>query len=68
MNGRTISSSYDITVEKKKVSGSAYKIANNSAYHHGTMLIDTNLARLQQFLLPLQVALVYLGCSDWWWY
>jgi len=36
----------DICVGKDKVSGSAYKIVNKRAYHHGTMLISTRLDTL----------------------
>lgn len=32
--------------ELRKVSGSAYKLANQRAYHHGTLLIDADLRRL----------------------
>ncbi|CAL1700293.1 unnamed protein product [Somion occarium] len=40
----------DICVGKDKVSGSAYKIVNNRAYHHGTMLISTRLDVLGDLL------------------
>ncbi|KAI0689233.1 Lipoyltransferase and lipoate-protein ligase [Cytidiella melzeri] len=40
----------DICVGKDKVSGSAYKIVNNRAYHHGTMLISTQLETLGDLL------------------
>lgn len=30
----------------RKVSGSAYKLANHRAYHHGTLLLDANLRRM----------------------
>lgn len=40
----------DICVGKEKVSGSAYKIVNNRAYHHGTMLISTRLDMLGDLL------------------
>ncbi|EIW76191.1 Lipoyltransferase and lipoate-protein ligase [Coniophora puteana RWD-64-598 SS2] len=45
----------DITVAGEKVSGSAYKIANNRAYHHGTMLISTRLDTLGALLRPDKV-------------
>jgi Lipoyl protein ligase A/B catalytic domain len=32
------------------VSGSAYKIVNTRAYHHGTMLISTELGKLGSLL------------------
>ncbi|KAI9574432.1 hypothetical protein HD554DRAFT_35481 [Boletus coccyginus] len=40
----------DICVAGEKVSGSAYKIVNNRAYHHGTMLISTRLDTLGDLL------------------
>ncbi|GJE84883.1 lipoyltransferase and lipoate-protein ligase [Phanerochaete sordida] len=40
----------DICVGQEKVSGSAYKIINNRAYHHGTMLISTRLDTLGNVL------------------
>lgn len=33
-----------------KVSGSAYKLTRDRAYHHGTMLLDTNLVALKRYL------------------
>ncbi|KAI9489572.1 hypothetical protein BDB00DRAFT_770336 [Zychaea mexicana] len=38
---------HDIAVDGFKVSGSAYKIINKRAYHHGTMLIDADTAMLK---------------------
>lgn len=38
---------HDIAVDGFKVSGSAYKIINKRAYHHGTMLIDADIDRLK---------------------
>ncbi|KAI0321960.1 hypothetical protein OF83DRAFT_1096648 [Amylostereum chailletii] len=40
----------DICVGSHKVSGSAYKIVMNRAYHHGTMLISTQLDTLGEVL------------------
>jgi len=37
------------------ISGSAYKIVNKRAYHHGTMLISTRLDHLSDLLRPEQV-------------
>lgn len=38
--------------EKRKISGSAYRLQRERAYAHGTMLIDTNLGMLEQALTP----------------
>ncbi|KAJ7098667.1 hypothetical protein B0H15DRAFT_821780 [Mycena belliarum] len=40
----------DLCVGDDKVSGSAYKIVNTRAYHHGTMLISTQLETLGDLL------------------
>lgn len=42
----------DILVDNKKVSGSAFKEKQDRAFHHGTLLIDVNLERLQNYLTP----------------
>jgi lipoate-protein ligase A len=46
---------YDIVVDEKKISGSAYKLINSRAYHHGTMLINSNLNNLELALSPIKV-------------
>lgn len=40
----------DITLEGKKISGSAYKLSGKRAYHHGTMLIEAELGVLGECL------------------
>ncbi|KAI0562207.1 Lipoyltransferase/lipoate-protein ligase [Gracilaria domingensis] len=40
----------DILVEGMKVSGAAYRITGKRAYHHGTLLVDSDLARLSRVL------------------
>lgn len=42
----------DITCNNFKISGSAYKIAMNKSYHHGTMLIDSNLKEFGKLMRP----------------
>ncbi|KAJ1891754.1 hypothetical protein LPJ66_006740 [Kickxella alabastrina] len=37
---------HDVAVEGRKISGSAFKLTNKRAFHHGTMLIDADLGRL----------------------
>ncbi|KNZ46615.1 uncharacterized protein VP01_711g6 [Puccinia sorghi] len=43
---------YDVCVGDRKVSGSAFRITSKRAYHHGTMLISSNLAQLKGALRP----------------
>ena len=38
----------DIAVDGKKISGSAQKIANGRVLHHGTLLFDADLSRLDE--------------------
>lgn len=40
----------DITVNGRKFSGNAFYFAKDSAYHHGTILIDTNFEKLTKYL------------------
>ncbi len=42
----------DILVESKKISGNAYFSGDKASYHHGTILIDSDIARLSEFLTP----------------
>lgn len=39
--------------DKRKVSGSAYRLQREQAYAHGTMLINSNLSMLEQALTPM---------------
>ena len=40
----------DLTVDGKKFSGNAYYFNEHAAYHHGTILINTNLNNLVEYL------------------
>ncbi|KAF8507602.1 hypothetical protein JB92DRAFT_2734866 [Gautieria morchelliformis] len=48
----------------KYVSGSAYKIVNKRAYHHGTMLISTELGRLGSLLHNTKDTMVTKGVAS----
>lgn len=41
-----------MTVDGKKFSGSAFKLSKDRAFHHGTILINTNISRLGDYLTP----------------
>lgn len=49
-----------LTQPRLYVSGSAYKIVNNRAYHHGTMLISTRLDSLGDLLRVNKVCMACL--------
>ncbi|CAE6535154.1 unnamed protein product [Rhizoctonia solani] len=55
---------HDIVVHGKKVSGSAYKIINKRAYHHGTMLINAQLDRLGDLLRNTKTSLHTKGVES----
>ncbi|MGM0431098.1 MAG: lipoate--protein ligase [Spirochaetota bacterium] len=42
----------DLVVDGKKFSGSAFKLAQDRAFHHGTILINTDMGRLNHYLTP----------------
>ncbi|KAJ6615624.1 hypothetical protein B0H10DRAFT_57219 [Mycena sp. CBHHK59/15] len=54
----------DICVGADKVSGSAYKIVNTRAYHHGTMLISTKLDTLGDLLRTQKDTMVTAGVAS----
>ncbi|SJM88317.1 related to Putative lipoate-protein ligase A [Zygosaccharomyces bailii] len=54
----------DILLDGKKVSGSAFKIAKGKAYHHGTMLINSNLENFKGLLKPDTVNGVSWSCNS----
>ncbi|MBN2509922.1 MAG: lipoate--protein ligase family protein [Spirochaetales bacterium] len=43
---------HDILVDGKKVSGSAYRLLRQKAYHHGTLLVDACIERVPDLLSP----------------
>ena len=46
----TFTGKNDITVEGKKFSGNAFYFGDKRAYHHGTLLINTDIRPLTQYL------------------
>ncbi|CAE6505707.1 unnamed protein product [Rhizoctonia solani] len=54
---------HDIVVHGKKI-GSAYKIINKRAYHHGTMLINAQLDRLENLLRNTKTSLHTKGVES----
>ncbi|KAA1466615.1 Lipoyltransferase and lipoate-protein ligase [Dentipellis sp. KUC8613] len=54
----------DICVGPYKVSGSAYKIVKERAYHHGTMLISSGLSTLGEVLHVSKDAMITKGVAS----
>ncbi|MBR6572103.1 MAG: lipoate--protein ligase [Clostridia bacterium] len=47
-----VSGRNDILVDSKKFSGNAFYHTKNAAYHHGTLLIDSDINKIQNYLTP----------------
>ncbi|KAJ1650383.1 hypothetical protein IWQ61_008801 [Dispira simplex] len=54
----------DIVINNLKISGSAYKITGERAYHHGTMLIHSDLSTLSECLKNDKPHLVSKGVES----
>lgn len=54
----------DIVVNGAKVSGSAFKESIDRAFHHGTLMINVDLARLGQYLTPSPKKLLAKGIKS----
>jgi lipoate-protein ligase A len=49
---------------ERKISGSAYKIISSRAYHHGTMLLTSNLSHLGSALKPSRTTMQSKGVES----
>lgn len=54
----------DIVVDEKKISGSAFKLSSDRAFHHGTLLIDADLSKVANYLTPDKKKLQSKGISS----
>ncbi len=54
----------DITVDGKKVSGSAFKYAADRCFHHGTLLVNANMSKLGNYLQPHPLKLKAKGITS----
>ncbi|KAI0053750.1 Lipoyltransferase and lipoate-protein ligase [Auriscalpium vulgare] len=62
--GADVNDRNDVCVGPYKVSGSAYKIVKDRAYHHGTMLISTRLDTLGDVLYVNKDSMVTRGVAS----
>ncbi|KAJ2700047.1 hypothetical protein H4R19_005495 [Coemansia spiralis] len=53
-----VTTRHDVAVGGRKVSGSAFKLTTARAFHHGTMLVDADLARLHGCLRSRHAAAI----------
>ena len=54
----------DLLVNGKKFSGNAFYNSKGKAYHHGTLLINANLKRMQKYLTPPKAKLETKGVKS----
>jgi len=54
----------DITVDGKKISGSAFKHAKDRSLHHGTLLYDLNMENMLKYLTPSPLKLESKGIES----
>ncbi|MFW6308713.1 MAG: lipoate--protein ligase family protein [bacterium] len=54
----------DLLVKGKKISGSAFYRGQNQSYHHGTLLLDSNLENLRKYLQPSLAGLDVRGVKS----
>jgi len=59
-----VSGRNDITVQGKKISGSAFKEKPDRAFHHGTLLVNVNMSKLGQYLTPSKKKLMSKGAKS----
>ncbi len=54
----------DITVDGKKISGQAFCLRTNACYHHGTILINSDVERMLNALSPSKLKLQSKGVAS----
>lgn len=60
----TFSGRNDLLAEDRKFSGNAFYHKKGRCYHHGTILIHTDMEKLQQYLSPPKAKLASKGVSS----
>ena len=54
----------DILLDGKKFSGNAYYFDDESSYHHGTILINSNISKLSNYLNPSKEKIISKGIDS----
>ena len=59
-----ISGRNDVTIDGRKFSGNAFFDSKGQAYHHGTLLVDVDMSKLGQYLMPSKAKLQSKGVDS----
>lgn len=59
-----ISGRNDVHIDGRKFSGNAFFDSKGQAYHHGTLLVNVDMARLGQYLMPSKAKLQSKGVDS----
>ena len=59
-----ISGRNDVHIDGRKFSGNAFFDSKGQAYHHGTLLVDVDMSRLGQYLMPSKAKLQSKGVDS----
>ena len=54
----------DVTIDGRKFSGNAFFDSKGQAYHHGTLLVDVDMSKLGQYLMPSKAKLQSKGVDS----
>lgn len=54
----------DVTIEGKKISGQAFCLRKDACYHHGTILINSDVERMRSALSPSKLKLQSKGVAS----
>lgn len=54
----------DVAIDGRKFSGNAFFDSKGQAYHHGTLLVDVDMSKLGQYLMPSKAKLQSKGVDS----
>lgn len=57
----TVGKRHELLVREAKISGTAFRIRRDAAFHHGTLLVNADLGALQRCLEPAEISITTRG-------